>query len=205
MCAACAHANNTYYYCTVDDTCRSTPVDTKSCEQGLLACLAYKTNDLGVKEIPPFTLVRSSFNYTVTPQNAVKFAISNQDSKRKGWFKLMLKNGQQVDPDDVYPDSADVDTTSLVDIRDQILESKPDGIYIKYFDQNTGNFKTEFVYSKAGKSYLKPLNTRFIWVYAIGNSTTVSVLYGNYKGALLGYALGAFKVAAIVLSVINLI
>ena len=117
----------------------------------------------------------------------------------------MLKNGQQVDPDNVYPDSADVDTTSLVDIRDDILESKPDGIYIKYFDQNTGNFKTEFVYSKAGKSYLKPLNTRFIWVYATGNSTTISVLYGNYKGAILGYALGAVKVAAILLSVINLI
>ena len=159
-----------------------------------------------MKEIPPFTLVRSSFNYTITPQNAVKFAISNQDSKRKGWFKLMLKDGQQVDPDDVYPDSAEVDTTQLVDIRNDILESKPDGIYIKYFDQNTGNFKTEFVYSKAGKSYLKPLNTRFIWVYATENaSTTVSVLYGNYKGALLRFAFGAVKVAAIVLSVMNLI
>ena len=149
--------------------------------------------------------MRSSFNYTVTPQNAIKFAISNQDSKRKGWFKLMLKSGQQVDPDDVYPNSADVDATSLVDIRNDILESKPEGIFIKYFDQNTGNFKTEFVYSKAGKSYLKPLNTRFIWVYATGDATTtVSVLYGNYKGALIGYALGAVKIAAIVLSVINL-
>ncbi len=62
------------------------------------------------------------------------------------------------------------------------------------------------MYSKAGKSYLKPLNTRFIWVYATGDAkTTVSVLYGNYKGALLGYAFEAVKVAAIVLSVINLI
>jgi hypothetical protein len=99
-CAACAHASNgTYYYCTLDDTCRTNFVDAKSCEQGFLGCLAYKTNDLGVKEIPPFTSLRSSFNSTVTATKAIKFAISNQDSKKKGWFKLMLKT-PNTDPDE---------------------------------------------------------------------------------------------------------
>ena len=46
----------------------------------------------------------------------------------------MLKAPYVADPDDVYPDSAEVDTTSLVDIRNDILDTKPEGIYIKYFD-----------------------------------------------------------------------
>ena len=82
----------------------------------------------------------------------------------------MLKDPSSVDPDTFYPDNAELDTTNFVDIRNEILESKLDGVYIKYFDQNTGNYKTDFVYSKSGKSYLKPLNTRFIWVYTIGDS-----------------------------------
>ena len=97
----------------------------------MLACLAYRTNDIGVKEIPPFTKLRSSFNYTVTSSKAVRFAISNQDSKTKGWFKLMLKEAP-TDPDQIYSDSSDEDTTEIADIK--ILADKPSGIYIKYFE-----------------------------------------------------------------------
>ena len=43
-----------------------------------------------MKEIAPFTSVKSSFNYTLRGGYGVKFSISNQDSKVTSWFKLML-------------------------------------------------------------------------------------------------------------------
>lgn len=76
--------------------------------------------------------MRASFNYTVTPQKAVRFALSNQDSKTKGWFKLMMKN-PPTDPDAGISDNPD-DTTEIIDLRHEILDSLPAGIYVKYFD-----------------------------------------------------------------------
>jgi hypothetical protein len=75
-------------------------VETLSCERDILACLAYRTHDLGVKEIPPFTTVKASFNYTITSSKAIRFAISNQDSKRKGWFKIMVKDAPTISDED---------------------------------------------------------------------------------------------------------
>lgn len=134
MCPACVTANASYYYCTKDDTCRTTPVDTLSCEQGLLSCLAYKTQDLGVKEIPPFTSIKASFNYTVTSTKAIRFAISNQDSKTKGWFKLMVKNAPIVEGDGDQTVDVTEDTTEIIDLSNEILTEKDDGLKIKYFD-----------------------------------------------------------------------
>jgi hypothetical protein len=169
MCPTCVLTNSSYYYCTRDDTCRKTPVDNLSCEQGLLSCLAYRTNDIGVKEIPPFTKIKASFNYTVTSTKALRFAISNQDSKTNGWFKVMVKNAPLVDSEDEIVDVTE-DSTEIIDLINEILTEKDPGLYIKYFDQNSGDMKTDFVYSKTGKSYLKPLNTRFLYIYAVNNT-----------------------------------
>lgn len=46
----------------------------------------------------------------------------------------MLKDPQTIDPDDNYPDSLEVDDTNFAVIRNEILEAKPDGVFIKYFD-----------------------------------------------------------------------
>lgn len=62
------------------------------------------------------------------------------------------------------------ETTEIIDLSNEILAEKDAGLKIKYFDQNTGNMATDFVYSKTGKSYLKPLNTRFLYIYALNNT-----------------------------------
>ena len=90
-CAKCVTYNSTWFYCSKTAVCSNVTIDDQSCEQGLSTCLIYNSVDLGIKEIPPFTTVKSSFNYTITQNKTVRFAISNQDSKTKGWFKLMLK------------------------------------------------------------------------------------------------------------------
>jgi hypothetical protein len=108
-------------------------VDNLSCEQGLLSCLAYRTNDIGVKEIPPFTKIKASFNYTVTSTKALRFAISNQDSKTKGWFKVMVKNAPLVDSQDEIVDVTE-DSTEIIDLSNEILTEKDPGLHIKYFD-----------------------------------------------------------------------
>ena len=135
----------------------------------MLSCLAYRTNDIGVKEIPPFTKIKASFNYTVTSTKALRFAISNQDSKTKGWFKVMVKNAPLVDSEDEIVDVTE-DSTEIIDLSNEILTEKDPGLHIKYFDQNSGDMKNDFVYSKTGKSYLKPLNTRFLYIYAVNNT-----------------------------------
>lgn len=46
----------------------------------------------------------------------------------------MLKN-PPADPDELlYPNSVEEDYTEVVDMRNDILESQPSGIFIKYFD-----------------------------------------------------------------------
>ena len=202
MCPTCILSNQAYYYCTLDDTCRSTPVDNLSCEKDLLSCLAYRTNDLGVKEIPPFTTIKASFNYTVSSTKAVRFAISNQDSKNKGWFKVMVKNAPVVESEDQIVDVAD-DSTEIVNLSNEILPEKDPGLFIKYFDQNSGDMKTDFVYSKTGKSYLKPLNTRFLYIYAVNNTKqTVRVMYGNTKYSVFGLSFQLGLVSLAILSIL---
>ncbi len=46
----------------------------------------------------------------------------------------MLKDPGTIDPDAFYPDYADIDSTNIADIRNEILDAKPEGVYIKYFD-----------------------------------------------------------------------
>ncbi|TNV75719.1 hypothetical protein FGO68_gene11109 [Halteria grandinella] len=93
----------------------------------------------------------------------------------------MLKNAV-YDEDGSGMESAS-DTTEIIEIGSSILSSAPAGVYITYFDQNTGLTTPDFVYSKTGKSYLKPLNTRFLYVYSNNSDVTLSVMYGNTKQA----------------------
>jgi hypothetical protein len=62
------------------------------------------------------------------------------------------------------------DSTEIIDLSNEILPDKDSGLFIKYFDQNSGDMNIDYVYSKTGKSYLKPLNTRFFYIYAVGNT-----------------------------------
>ena len=73
-------------------------MENNSCEQGIATCINYGSADLGIKEIPPFTPnTKASFNYTIRSGNGARFAISNQDSITKAWFKLMLKTAPSLD------------------------------------------------------------------------------------------------------------
>jgi hypothetical protein len=74
-----------------------------------------------------------------------------------------------------------VDSTEIIDISNSILDKPPSGVSISYFDQNTGIISPDYVYSKTGKSYLKPLNTRFLFVQTSDSPVTVTVMYGNTK------------------------
>lgn len=136
-CPKCVTAlNGTLYYCTKNHTCSNQTIDNFSCEQGIATCLNYVSVDLGLKEIPPFTTVKSSFNYSLRNNQSVKFAISNQDSKTKAWFKIMIKNGLVVNEngDTVsYMESA-TDHTEISDMKHSILESSPSGVFVSYFD-----------------------------------------------------------------------
>ncbi len=129
-CVSCVLANSTFYYCTKSNLCVSTFVENQSCEQGLTTCLNYKSVDLGLKEITPFSNIRASFNYTVKEGQGVRFGISNQDSKVKGWFKVMLKTSSG---EEGGSESAQ-DTTEVIDIKNDILSEVPAGVKLYYFD-----------------------------------------------------------------------
>ena len=82
------------------------------------------------------------------------------------------------------------DSTEIINLKNEIKPEISPGLFIKYFDQNRGDLKTDFVYSKTGKSYLKPLNTRFIYIYAVNDTKqTVRVMYGNTNYSILGFSL----------------
>ena len=72
-----------------------------------------------------------------------------------------------------------VDTTEISDITNLILPSVPSGVILYYFDENSVSIAPDYVYSKTGKSYLKPLNTRFLYVATNNSDVTVQVMYGN--------------------------
>ncbi len=81
----------------------------------------------------------------------------------------MVKNAPLLEEQDQIVDVPE-DSTEIIDLSNEILPEKDPGLYIKYYDQNSGEMNTDYVYSKTGKSYLKPLNTRFFYIYAIGNT-----------------------------------
>src|SRR5687767_2326006 len=84
-CVPCVLNSNNYYYCTQTSECQATAIAYNSCEQGILTCLAYKSTDLGVKEIPPYNKTQRSFNFTIMDGESTRFAISNYDPTKISW------------------------------------------------------------------------------------------------------------------------
>ena len=114
----------------------------------------------------------------------------------------MVKNAPLVNSEDYTVDVTE-DSTEIIDLSNEILPDKDPGLFIKYFDQNSGDMKTDFVYSKTGKSYLKPLNTRFLYIYAVNNTKqTVRVMYGNTKYSLYGLS---FQMGLVCLAILTIL
>lgn len=88
MCMDCIRNNATNYYCTQTNQCLSTFVSGMSCEQGPQVCLDYNAKDLGLLEIAPYNKTINLLNYTINAGSSIKFAVTNEDSKTKGYMEL---------------------------------------------------------------------------------------------------------------------
>lgn len=51
------------------------------------------------------------------------------------------------------------------------------------YDPNNGTITSNYIFSRTGKSYIKPLNSNFYFVGANNGSFTVHITYGNTKNA----------------------
>jgi hypothetical protein len=129
MCVGCVlnvnnETNSTNYFCSKQGQCSTVYVENNSCEQGVATCINYGSADLGIKEIPPFSPnTKASFNYTIRSGSGARFAISNQDSITKAWFKLMLKIAPSVDSvGSLGEQEFATDSTDFAYIKDLILD-----------------------------------------------------------------------------------
>ena len=94
-----------------------------------------------------------------------------------------------LEPDDVTFTAAD--TTVISSLTSRILTSVPSGVNLYYYNQNTGSTSVNYIYSAVGKTYLKPLNTRFLFIGTNNSDVSVFIKYGNYNiAAILSAALG---------------
>ena len=176
--------NQTSFYCSKTGVCTNVYIENQSCEQGIATCINYASGDMGLLEIPPFTKTKSSLNFTVRNGTGVRLGISNQDSKVTGWFKLMLMAApplDPLDPDDVAFTAAD--TTVIPNLASRILTTVPSGVNLYYYNQNTGSTSVNYIYSAVGKAYLKPLNTRFLFIGTNSSDVNVFLVYGNTNAA----------------------
>ncbi|CDW71153.1 UNKNOWN [Stylonychia lemnae] len=134
----------------------------QSCERGLLTCLSYKSDDLGVQEIAPFNKTVKYFNKTLSDGDGIKFAISNQDSKQKAWVEIQI--------------SSENSQTKL--------DTAPSAFQMYTYDPNNGTLTSEYIFSRTGKTYIKPLNSLFYYAAAKDGAYTLHVTYGNMKNSM---------------------
>ena len=90
---------------------------------------------MGVLEIAPFTKTKSSLKFTIRNGTGVRLAVSNQDSKVTGWFKVMLMSApafSPLEPDDVTFTSTDI--TDISSLSSRILTSVPSGVNLYYYN-----------------------------------------------------------------------
>lgn len=110
------------------------------CEQGIKTCRTYRTENLGVKEIPPYNDTYESFNFTIYDGKAYKFAIANQDSQRRANFKFNM-------------------TINVTDengiVVTKVLDQPPEWYELSYYDPSNGT-KEDYIFSKVGRSYMLP-------------------------------------------------
>ena len=52
------------------------------------------------------------------------------------------------------------------------------------YDPNNNTITSEYIFSRTGKTYIKPLNTLFYYAGANNGGYTLHVTYGNTKAAL---------------------
>jgi len=77
-CAACILSNNSYYYCTKNNSCLSSFVDYYSCEMDIRVCLYVASTDLGVKE----SLLLRSYTLSLTRQYLILLSLQSRTKTR---------------------------------------------------------------------------------------------------------------------------
>jgi len=51
------------------------------------------------------------------------------------------------------------------------------------YDPNNGTLTSEYIFSRSGRTYIKPLNSLFYYVAAKDTGYTMHVTFGNMKNA----------------------
>ena len=95
----------------------------------------YKASDLGVRDIAPFSKVKTNFTQTIADGQGIRFSVSNQDSKQKAWVELSLltSNGSSV------------------------LDRAPAEFVMYSYDPTNNTLLSPYIYSRSGKTNIKPL------------------------------------------------
>lgn len=75
----------------------------------------------------------------------------------------------------------------------ETIESKPSSLHLYYYDQVNGNMSS-YVFSKTGKTYLKPLTTRFFYVASNSTEVILNITYGNTKWAMQSASIGLITI-----------
>ena len=60
----------------------------------------------------------------------------------------------------------------------------PSSFLMHAYDPNNGDLTSDYIFSRTGKTYIKPLNSIFYYVAAKDTGYTIHVTFGNMKNAL---------------------